>query len=228
MRISIHQPQFIPWLPYFNKIESCDLFVFLDNVNFQKNGLHNRNQIKSSQGKLWLTVPVRQGLNQKIKNVRINNQNKWRNKHFLSIENNYFKSSFYSDYRQEIKDFYEKEWNSLCEINITITKLMMKWLDIKTKTIRSSNLDVEGKGSDLIFNICKSLDCSSYISGIGGKNYLEVEKFESNGINIKFTDPNLPNSYKQLYPSLGFMNDLSALDIIFNCGIKWRDYIENT
>ena len=228
MKISIHQPQFIPWLPYFNKIERCDLFVFLDDVDFQKNGLHNRNQIKSSQGKLWLTVPVRQGLNQKIKNIKINDQNKWRTKHFLSIENSYRKSPFYSDYRLEIKDFYEKEWSSLCEINLSITKLMMKWLDIKTKTIRSSDLDVEGKSSDLIFNICKSLDCSSYISGIGGKNYLEVEKFESNGINIKFLEPNLPNSYKQLYPSLGFMNDLSALDIIFNCGIKWKEYMENS
>ena len=227
MKIAIHQPQFIPWVPYFEKIESCDLFVFLDNVDFQKNGLQNRNQIKSSQGKHWLTVPVKQGLNQKIKNVFIDNNSNWKNKHFRTLENYYRRSPFFCDYQKEIKDFYEIEWSSLCEINLYITKLMMKWLDIKTKTIKGSDLGIEGKNSDLILNICKELNCSSYISGNGGKNYLDQDKFEDNGIKIDFFETKLPKFYKQLYPSVGFINDLSALDILFNCGIKWKDYIRN-
>ena len=66
MKIGIHQPQFLPWLPYFLKIEACDYFVFLDIVDYQKNGLQNRNQIKSINGKQWLTIPIKNKLGQKI------------------------------------------------------------------------------------------------------------------------------------------------------------------
>ena len=77
MKISIHQPQFLPWLSYFLKIEKSDKFIFLDDVSFHKNGLQNRNKIKNSNGDFWLTVPILHS-RQKIIDVKINNKINWK------------------------------------------------------------------------------------------------------------------------------------------------------
>ncbi len=73
MIVSIHQPQYLPWLPYFSKINISDVFVFLDNVQFQKNGLQNRNELKNSSGRFWVTVPISVKLGDTICNVEIVN-----------------------------------------------------------------------------------------------------------------------------------------------------------
>ena len=91
MKISIHQPQYIPWVPYFLKIAQSDLFVFLDTVSFQKNGLQNRNKIKTPQGAEWLTVPVQQKLSTPINEVKLVKGN-WQKKHVKSLQSNYRKS----------------------------------------------------------------------------------------------------------------------------------------
>ena len=110
MRVSIHQPQYLPWLPYFQKIEESDLFIFLDNVDFQKNGLQNRNQIKTANGAQWLTVPVKQSLGQKIVETRIANSNLWRKKHWQTIRQNYGKAQAFSQYERQLEHFYTRDW----------------------------------------------------------------------------------------------------------------------
>ena len=94
MIISIHQPQYMPWLPYYSKIARSDIFVFLDNVQYQKNGLQNRNEFKNSNGRFWLTVPVSAHLGDKLNEVKIVN-NGWPKKHVKSVSMNYAKSSFF-------------------------------------------------------------------------------------------------------------------------------------
>ena len=93
MIVSIHQPQYMPWLPYFSKIASADTFVFLDKVQFQKNGLHNRNELKNSNGRFWLTIPVSANLGDKLNDVKISDQ-RWSKKHIKSIKINYGKSGY--------------------------------------------------------------------------------------------------------------------------------------
>jgi hypothetical protein len=223
MKISIHQPQYIPWLPYFLKMESSDVFIFLDSVDFQKNGLQNRNEIKTGQGKHWLTVPVRHNLGQKIIDTEINNNLNWKKKHWESIKNCYGKSEFFKIYAESLEDFYNQDWINLCELNIEMIIKMMDWLGIKTPTYRSSEIDVIGTGSELILNICKEYKATKYISGVGGKNYIDLCSFKSQGIEVIFQDNKLPISYPQLFPKIDFFNDLSAIDIIFNCGSMWRE-----
>ena len=184
MRISIHQPQYIPWIPYFSKIKESDLFIFLDDVDFQKNGLQNRNHIKSSQGKQWLTVPVLQKLNQKIIDVKIDNSCNWKYKHLQSLKLCYGKSLFFNNYLDDINFIYEQEWQSLCDLNIEIITTMLKWLKISTPIKRSSSSRLEGNGSNLILNICKKYKADTYISGIGGKSYLNIENFLDNKIKV--------------------------------------------
>ena len=102
--VSIHQPQYLPWFFYFQKILESDFFVFLDNAQFQKNGIQNRNKIKNKDGELWLTVPVKRSLDTKINEVEIDNTKNWKKKHLKTIEESYSKSKFYNYYKKEFEE----------------------------------------------------------------------------------------------------------------------------
>ena len=226
MNISIHQPQYLPWLPLLLKIEQSDLFIFLDNVDFQKNGLQNRNQIKNSQGLIWLTVPIYQKLGQKIIDVKIVSDKIWRKKHWQTIQACYRKAPYFKFYKEALEAIYVYEWSSLCNLNIETMKMLMKFMDIKTPTIRSSQMKATGQASDLIHNLCLEVGATQYISGIGGKEYLNPSTFYNSGIDLVYKSYSLPKEYPQLFNQSGFFNSLSVIDIILNCGQDWRNYIK--
>lgn len=225
MKVAIHQPQYLPWLPYLEKIEESDVFIFLDTVDFQKNGLQNRNQIKTAQGAHWLTVPVKQQLGQKIQDVVIDNSIDWRRKHWQTIRQSYTKASFFKAYEQDIEGLYAREWGGLNELNIELTTLMLSWMNIRTHIMRSSQMKATGIASDLVLNLCLEVGSNRYLTGIGGKNYLDSESFRKAGVEIVYRPSSLPVAYPQLFPRAGFINHLSALDIVVNCGDAWRSYL---
>lgn len=225
MNVSIHQPHYLPWLPYFLKIDESDLFILLDSVSFQKNGLQNRNQIKTAQGASWLTVPVRQRLGQAILDVEIDNRTDWRRKHWQTIRQCYSKALAFKEYGEQLQAVYAREWNGLSELNSELTGLMLGWMGIRTPIRKSSDMKATGVASDLILNLCVEAGATAYVSGSGGKSYLEPEAFEKAGIEIIYRAPMLPEPYPQLFPQAGFINDLSALDVVLNCGAAWRTYL---
>ena len=225
MNVAIHQPQYLPWLPYFMKIAESDIFIFLDTVDFQKNGLQNRNQIKTAQGAHWLTVPVKQQLGQKICDVKIDNSKKWRRKHWQTIQQCYSKAPAFKEYKTSFEDLYAREWEDLSELNIELTSLMLSIMKIDTKIIRSSQMKATGTASELVLNLCLEVGATRYLSGEGGKNYLLHEEFEKSGVEIVYKPSILPEVYPQQFPEAGFINSLSSIDIILNCGTTWRDYL---
>ena len=224
MIIAIHQPQYLPWLGYFDKVERSDFFVFLDDVQFKKNEWQNRNRIKTaqegssecpSQGWQWITVPVLHKFGQKINEVKIDNGENWRRKHLNALETNYTKAPHFTEYCDFLKESYGKEWDNLSELNIYFVEYLMKALGIKTPLIKSSTLKVCGEKTDRLVNICKVLEGDTYLSGVGAKDYLEAEKFERQGLKVIFQDFHHP-VYPQLYGE--FIPNLSAVDLLFNCG----------
>jgi len=225
VNVAIHQPQYLPWLPYFLKIEESDVFILLDTVDFQKNGLQNRNQIKTAQGPYWLTVPVRQQLGQKIQDVKIDNSTDWRRKHWQTIQQCYRKAPAFDAYEKDLEAVYCREWVGLNELNIELIVLMLGWMNIRTPILRSSQMMATGVASDLVLNLCVETGAKRYLSGTGGKNYLEPEAFEKAGVEIVYRPSLLPEAYPQLFFRAGFVNHLSALDLVLNCGDAWRSYL---
>lgn len=225
MKVSIHQPQYLPWLPYFLKINQSDVFIILDTVDFQKNGLQNRNQIKTAQGAHWLTVPVRQQLGQKIFDVKIDNSTAWRRKHWQTLQHNYGKAHAFKDYEKDLEALYMHEWEGLCELNIEVISMMMRWMNIQTPVLRSSQMKATGNASDLVLNLCLEVGATRYLSGLGGENYLKPEAFKNAGVEIIYQASILPETYPQQATQAGFINHLSALDIMLNCGTAWKNYL---
>ncbi|MCF6465674.1 WbqC family protein [Clostridium sp. Cult2] len=216
--ITAHQPNYIPWLGFFHRMNYVDKFVILDNVQFTKDAFIQRNKIKTSNGELMLTVPVKVKTDTLIKDVLIDNSQSWQKRHWLSIKYNYNKSPYWDYLSNELEDIYNKNWIKLFDLNMKIIELIRNKLNINTEIIIASELKQDfGKKTNLLIALCKHLEADTFFSGAGSKTYIEQEKFNQNNINLFFQNYNHP-IYKQRMGN--FISHLSILDLLFNCGPK--------
>ncbi|MBO8151636.1 MAG: WbqC family protein [Candidatus Marinimicrobia bacterium] len=220
MICAIHQPQTYPWLGYFAKIMQSDIFVFFDDVQFKKNEYQNRNRIKTDRGWMWLTVPVVHNFGQKINEVQIDNKQKWKKKHLNTLITYYRKAPFFNSLFAELKELYSRKYELLIDFNIATIEWILKKLKIEKKILLSSSLNYNPdqlplSADEKLINILKIINTETYLSGQGGKNYLNLELFKDNGIKVIFQDFRHP-VYHQLYGD--FIPNLSILDLLFNEG----------
>ncbi|OGP52747.1 MAG: hypothetical protein A2Y65_12140 [Deltaproteobacteria bacterium RBG_13_52_11] len=216
MIVAIHQPQFMPWLGYFDKIVRSETFVFLDSVQFKKNEFQNRNKIKTAQGWMWLTVPVMYKYPDPIDEVKINNRTDWRKKHVRTLAINYQKAPYFHELFPEVEQFYAGDSEFISEVNRESILMLLRMLGARKKTEVASALgDLPKEPSERLAAICESVGADTYLSGAGGRNYLDLEPFNNKGITVAFQAFKHP-IYPQLYGD--FIPNLSLLDLLFNCG----------
>jgi hypothetical protein len=223
MIVAIHQPQYLPWLPYFDKADRCDVFVYLDTVQFQKNGVQNRNKVKTGAGATWLTVPVHASSQDRIRDVVIANS-QWHQKHIRTIEMNYARAENFQWFSHRLRGLLEREWEYLTDLNIAASEELFDALRITCRRVRSSELEVVGKRDQLVLNICEALNATVYLSGQGAKAYQDDEEFQRRGIQVHYQEYR-SQPYKQCHPEIGFVSDLSALDLILNNGDNVRQLL---
>jgi hypothetical protein len=223
---SIHQPQYLSYLGFFQKLSCCDIFVVMDNVQFDRRGLQNRNKIKNQKGEQWLTVPVCHTVRDEeyINQMLINPDQPWVQKQWGSIMTNYAKAPFFDLYAPALQEILNLGWTHLCDLNMVLTRWVMEHLSIKIPIVYLSTLDVEGSKSELLVNICKTIGADTYLSGPGGRQYMNLLSFETGGIKVHWQEFNFP-TYEQLFPELGFIPYLSILDTLFCCGPNTRRFI---
>ncbi len=217
MIIAIHQPQYLPYPGFFDKMDKADCFVLLDDVQFKKNEWQNRNRIPNSQGWQWLTVPVKYKFGQTLSQLEVDNKMNWRNKHYQALLTNYSKVSFFKEYQAFFKDVYERNWQRLSPLNIYLIENLKNFLGIKTKLILSSELDIPGRKTDRLLDICQKFKADIYLSGEGGRNYLDLDKFREAAIKVQFQNF-APLVYPQAFSENGFQENMSIIDLLFNCG----------
>ena len=216
MIVAIHQPQFLPWLGYFDKIIQADVFCYLDNVQYKKNEWQNRNRIKTANGFQWLTVPVRYRFPQKINEVEINNRINWKRKHLQALVTNYRKAPYFKEYIEIFEQINFRDWHWIYELNIYIIEKMMEVLDLKQKTtVLASELDLSDDPTGRLIDICKAVGGGTYFSGESGADYMNLERFREREINLVFQEFNHPE-YPQLFGR--FKSHMSIVDLLFNCG----------
>lgn len=218
MIVAIHQPQYLPWLGYFNKMMASDSFCYLDNVQYKKNEWQNRNRIKTVRSRQWLTVPVQYRFPQKINEVTINNTVKWKRKHLQALITNYNKAPFFREYIGFFEDAYSKEWRFLSELNVYLIEKIYNILNLNKKTaVLASDLNLSDDPTDRLIDICKALGGNTYLSGQDGVKYMNLERFKKRGVKVI-----VQNFKHPVYPQLfgGFQSPLSIVDLLFNCGPK--------
>ena len=220
MNVVILQPSYIPWRGYFDQIRRADVFVFYDDVQYDKHGWRNRNQIKTHQGRQWLTIPVHakgatQGM--QIKDVRIDWSKPWAKSHLKALTVSYSKAPCFKQYLPLLESFYQQRYELLADFTIeTTTSLACELGFTSTKFLRSSEQsNIEGQGTDRLISLLTKLGATHYMSGPSAIEYMEPEKFAAAGITFEYMQYNYPE-YAQLYPP--YDPYVSILDLLFMTG----------
>jgi len=218
MIVAIHQPEYLPWLGFFKKMMNVELFVFLDDVQFRKKGWQNRNRIRINDGTTLLSIPVHTHSYPKINEVTIDNEKNWSIRHKKSILYNYARAPYFDEIKDFIESIFEKKFQYLVDLNTEIIKFIMNELEIKSKIVFSSELEISKKGSDRVLDICKAVGADHYITGtFWAESNLRVEEFKKSNIDIEFQKFQHP-IYKQIHGE--FIPEMSIIDLLFNEGRK--------
>jgi hypothetical protein len=215
MILSAHQPAYLPWLGYFDKLLRSDVFVFLDNVQYEKNSFINRNKIKTPQGAIWLTVPVKTKghTSATLKDTEIDDSQNWKQKHLKSIWLNYRHAPRFDACYAKLEALYAAEDDLLADLCFRHLEFWLREIGVEKKIVRASGLPVQSKKSDMVLELCRHFKADYYISGALGRGYLEEEKFDRAGIRVEYQDYRHP-TYPQLVGA--FLPFMSILDFWMN------------
>ncbi|MEL6751123.1 MAG: WbqC family protein [Pseudomonadota bacterium] len=215
-KVAIVQSNYIPWKGYFDLIASVDAFVVYDDVQFTKNDWRNRNRIKTPQGVQWLTIPVSQGNDQRICDVRVTDK-RWQAKHWKAVAANYARAPHFKAHEAEVRQAYEAaESESLSAVNTHFIESINAILGIETQMHSVLDMDVSGDRIERLVDICKLLGADTYVSGPAARAYLDETPFEEAGITVEWFDYSGYPTYAQ--PWGDFEHGVTILDAIFSCG----------
>jgi hypothetical protein len=220
MIVSANQPYFAPFPGFFYKAHLSDVLVLLDEVQFPRGTTWiTRNRFKNDQGTLWMTIPVKKkGLGfQNMNTVRIYHEGHWARKHMASLKNAYANAPYFADHINFIKTLFSKQFEKLIDLNLEIIRYLIECLNIDTKVVLLSELGIKARGDQLLIDICRVLGASCYLAQRPAQKYLNPDLFRDAQIELKYFK--LPALiYPQLWGS--FIPNLSAFDLVFNCGPK--------
>ncbi len=211
MRVTIHQPQFLPWLGYLDKIDQADLFIVLDTVQFKKQEWQNRNRIRTATGWQWLTVPVLQRFGQRIDEVRINGTVSWRAQHLRALEMHYARAPYRDRYLPELRALYERPWSGLSELNVAVIRWLLGSFGITTPIRLASEWAAREDATDRLMDLCRAVGATEYLAGAGADQYMDKARFEASGVRLEMQLFRHP-AYRQLYEP--FEPNLSAIDLL--------------
>jgi len=223
----ILQPSYIPWRGYFDQIRRADVFVFYDDVQYDKHGWRNRNQIKTHQGKQWLTIPIHtRGVTQgtPIRDVRIDWSKPWAKSHLKSLTFAYNKAPYFKEYVPLLESFYGRRDEFLADFTIETSIILTRELGFaSTRFMRSSEIpDIHGQKTDRLIHILKRVGATHYTCGPSASSYMEPEKFDAAGITFEYMEYKYPE-YSQLHAP--YDPYVSILDLLFMTGKDSCSYI---
>lgn len=215
--LAVLQPSYLPWIGYFDQIDRADIFVFYDDVQYDKHGWRNRNRLKGPVGPVWITVPVLHSgrFGQVINAVEIDRHQDWGRKHVLMLKQLYARAPHSAEYLPELCDLLQRDWVRLSELSVTVTRLMARWFGIAAEFHLSSDLGITGDRSERLLSICQRFGADRYVSGDAAQAYLNVDRFRANGIDVVWQNYRHPE-YPQCFGA--FEPYLSAIDLLCNVG----------
>ncbi len=218
--IVIHQPDFLPYLGFFDRFLHSDLWVILDNVQFvnRGNSWHYRDRIKTHQGAQWLSISVKKCPKEILINeVELSETIPWKVNNLNLLKQNYSKAPFFKEVFPFIEELYDFRGKKMVDFNLKSIHLLMELFDIKIETIFASQLNAEGSKNELLIDILKKVNADTYLAGTGAKSYMEVDLFNAAGIEVMYQDFSHP-VYPQLHGE--FIPYLSSIDLLLNCGVE--------
>jgi hypothetical protein len=226
MIAAIHQPNYLPWLGYFYKMLKSDVFILVDNCQYIPRSYINRTRVKSVLGSEWMTIPIHsKGCRlQIIRDVRIVSPVNCFAEHQKTLWHRYGKAGQLDEYWPRLVRVYGGAFEKLCDLNVAFIKEICSILKIKTKIHLASEFPCGGTQTVRLVELCKAVNADTYLSGAGGRSYQDEELFKTEGIELRYSDFVHP-CYEQRFGP--FVEGLSIVDLLFNCGPAAREILEN-
>jgi hypothetical protein len=222
VKVAIHQPQYLPWLGYLDKLDAADVFIVLDTVQFRKHEWQNRNRIRTKDGWQWLTVPVIDRFPERIDQVETNGRIDWQRKHAQALKLHYGKAAHWDFAGPDVLAVLEKPWGRLSELNVALIDLLAQKLGIATPRLLASRLSAREEPTDRLIDLCHAVGGTVYLAGRQGPAYMELERFREAGIEVQVQDYRHPEYVQRYAP---FVSHLSVIDLLANQGPGSLDII---
>jgi hypothetical protein len=215
-KIAILQSNYIPWKGYFDMIAAVDEFILYDDVQFTKNDWRNRNKIKTPNGLEWISIPVGQNINRRIRDVDLPNDS-WQEKHWKTLVSNYGRAPYFYEIAAWLEPLYlAQSYTHLSQINRCFIEAVCDYLGIKTVITNSWDYTLFDGKTERLADLCTQSGGTEYISGPSAKTYIEEDKFNKRGIKLTWFDYSGYPEYPQLWGK--FIHEVSILDLLFNAG----------
>jgi hypothetical protein len=213
MRVAVHQPHYLPWLRYLDKVARADRFVVLDDAQFNKNGWQNRNRLKGPAGPYLVTVPVRHRFACPLGEVEVADD-RWRRRHLQALRSSYGRMPGFDRFYRPVERLLGRPWRRLNDLNLELLQVLLELLDVRTPLVRASALAVPGRGSERLAALCRQVGASRYLTGAWAVGaYLEPATLTARGIAVDTHVWTAP-TYRQAHPEAGFAADLSVVDLL--------------
>lgn len=225
IKVACHSAVYLPWIGYFYKMSLVDHFVILDNTQMMRGrGVGNRNYIMAQGEKLRLTVPTEGHSFKQFRDARIANSTTWRKKHLKTLRYAYAKHPYYEEVGEWLIPIYERDYRFLIDLNTQIIYAIRDYLGLSAEMHYASVIEQDGlqfdNATERLIKLTKALHGGTYISGFGGKDYLEFELFGRYEMECQVYDFRHP-AYPQMGRAAGdFVSRLAVVDMLMNCGAE--------
>ncbi len=214
----ISQPRLFPGLHYLHRMMVADVFVIFDSVQFNPRHEENRAKVKTPRGPEWLTVPMRRtGREQLIRHTHVDNSQPWQQKVLKTLQHNYAKAPCYEVHAPAVQRILEAPHETLTQLDRASWEPALRLLGVTCRFVCASELPIAGKGPRVLLEICKYLGADTYLSGMFGREYLDVDEFAREGVAVLFHEYSC-RPYRQCHGD--FVPFLSYLDLLFNGALE--------
>lgn len=219
MLVTVHQPNFMPWVKLLDKILASDVYVAYDTVQYTKSEFHSRQKVKRVDGPAWLAVPVLGSKgHQMIQDVRINNQVAFRRKHLKSLQQDYRRAKYFDDVHALVTEVYGRNQEFLVDLNLDLIQVFCDYLGSATRIVRASALEHTGDNTDRVIQLTRNAGGDAHLTSTyhSERQYIDWPRLTAAGLPIYSQEFDHP-VYEQLWGG-EFVPHLSALDMLFCCG----------
>ena len=224
MIVAAHQPHYLPWLGYLDKLAKADRFIVMDDLQYEAQNYQNRQRLKLNDGPHWFTVPLVGGsqcdriVDKRVDNTAHGSRHHWQRRTWRTLQIHYGRAPHFERYAKELELLFTRRWEYLIDLQLYVLDLACAWLEIRTPIVRASTLHLKGQKTDRILDFCTKLGAKVYLTGAGGsQGYLDTDQLAAAGVTTmwqRFTHP----TYPQRYPACGFVSHLAFVDLLMNCG----------
>ncbi len=223
-RVAILQSNYIPWKGYFDLIASVDEFILYDDMQFTKNDWRNRNKVKTPSGSEWISIPVGSDIRRRIRDVILPLGN-WRQKHLKTFELNYSRATYYQEIMAILEPIYiDSELTTLSEFNRALIESICLYLGIRTKISNSWDYTLSEGKTERLVSLCQQVGGNVYVSGPAARDYLDLDLFSRQQIQVEWYEYASYKPYPQLWGS--FEHAVTIVDLLFNCGEDSPQYMK--